>query len=85
MRLGVPEADISVLRAESVVWPDSSRGCPQPGMSYLMVLTDGVWIVLAHDGAVYEYRTDRTGTVFLCESTDKQRPVEGKAPGFGDS
>jgi hypothetical protein len=84
-RLGVPAADITVLRAEAVVWPDSSRGCPQPGMSYLMVLTDGAWIVLAHDGTVYEYHTDAVGNVALCENDAKQRPVEGKSPGFGDS
>lgn len=85
VRLGVDAGAITVVHAEMVVWPDSSRGCPQPGMAYLQVLTDGVWIVLSHEGTSYTYVTAADGTVFLCETTIKQRPVEGAPPGFGDS
>lgn len=76
-RLGVDEATIAVVRAESVVWPDSSYGCPQPGMNYLQVLSDGFWIVLSHDDVIYEYRGGGSVEVALCEASTKPRPVGG--------
>lgn len=68
-RLGVEEARIEVVSAELVVWPDSSLGCPRPGMQYLQVLTDGSRIRLSHDGTIYHYHTGgNTVTPFLCEN-----------------
>ena len=31
-RLNISPADIQVLDARAVVWPDRSLGCPRPGM-----------------------------------------------------
>ncbi len=67
-RLDVEPAAIEVTAAETVVWPDSSLGCPRPGMSYLQVLTDGFRITLAHDGTVYRYHGGgKRAEPFLCE------------------
>lgn len=66
-RLGVPEADISVVSAELVTWPDAGLGCRQKGRSYAQVLTDGSRTVLRHDGRLFAYHTGgRTAEPFLC-------------------
>ena len=67
-RLGVGAGTIVVLGAELVEWPDTSLGCPQPGMVYMQVPTDGSLIVLSHGGAEYRYHTGGSEYVpFLCE------------------
>lgn len=80
-RLGADPASIEIVTAEFVVWPDSALGCPQPGMAYLQVLTDGVRILLVHDGLTYSYHGGGNRDVFLCEQPSK--PVQGLAPGSG--
>lgn len=67
-RLEVGADAIAVISAELVEWSDASLGCPQPGMAYAQVPTDGSLIVLSHGGAEYRYHTG--GSVympFLCE------------------
>lgn len=76
-RLDVPAEEIEVVSAEAVTWGDTSLGCPQPGMRYAQVVTDGVLIVLAHDGVEYPFHAggDRPDP-FLCE----QAPDKGPTP-----
>jgi hypothetical protein len=45
-RKGIATEEITIERAEAVVWSDGSLGCPQPGMMYLQVLTPGYLVVL---------------------------------------
>lgn len=66
-RLDVPVADITVVAARSVVWPDGSIGCPQPDMLYTQVQVDGAWVRLAFDGGTYAYHTGGSRGLFLCE------------------
>ncbi len=56
---------ITVVSTEFVVWPDSSLGCPQPGMSYLQVQVEGAKVVLERAGIEYPYHSDGSRT-FLC-------------------
>lgn len=65
-RLGTAADAISTIAAVLVTWPDSSLGCPQPGMEYLQVLTDGAVIELEADGAVYRYHAGDGSGPFLC-------------------
>jgi hypothetical protein len=74
--LQVSADQISVISAQSVTWPDRSLGCPQPGMSYLQVLVDGVLIRLRVGGQVYEYHGGGGRPLFLCE----RRPGAKAAP-----
>ena len=74
-RLAVPVATIILLEAVPVVWPDSSLGCPQEGMFYTQVLTDGYLIRLEAEGNIYEYHANRDTYVFLCENPSS--PVPG--------
>jgi hypothetical protein len=65
-RLKLPEAQIALVRAEAVDWPDSSLGCPQPGMMYLQVVTPGYRLVLSAGGVSAEYHTDAGGRFVVC-------------------
>ncbi len=66
-RRGVDPAAIAVVDAREVTWSDSSLGCPEPGMSYMQVLTSGFLLVLEVDGVQYEYHGGTTGDLFFCE------------------
>ena len=73
--LSVSVTQISVLEAKQVVWPDSSLGCPQPGMKYLQVPEDGALIRLQVDGVDYNYHIGGSRGLFLCEKV-LQDPVK---------
>lgn len=65
-KLGVSPARIQVLKAEPVLWPDTSLGCPQPGMMYAQVITPGYQFILEYEGKQYDYHAGR-GHLVLCE------------------
>jgi hypothetical protein len=65
-RLGIDQAAISIVLVEEVVWGDGSHGCPQPGMAYTQVLTDGLRIILEADGQLYDYRSGGLSNPELC-------------------
>ena len=44
-RLDISPNQIALLSFEEVVWPDSSLGCPQPGMRYIQVPKDGAEVL----------------------------------------
>jgi len=78
-RLDVDEDAVTVVSADAVSWGDTSLGCPQPGMRYAQVVTDGTRIVLEHDGATYAYHSGGDRSPFLCE--EPERPVQdSKSP-----
>lgn len=66
-RLGVPADGIEVVTAITVTWPDTSLGCPKPGMSYPQTPVDGAMIVLRAGGKDYGYRAGGDKKPFLCE------------------
>lgn len=69
-RLGVDAGQIEVDSATLKQWPDSSLGCPQPGMQYAQMLTDGALIVLLHEGKTYKYHAGGSRTPFYCEGSN---------------
>jgi hypothetical protein len=73
-RLGVQPSDIATHAAVLVIWPDASLGCPQPGMRYAQVPTDGSVIELSHDGAFYRYHSGGGREPFLCQVPVKTAP-----------
>ena len=76
-RLTIAITEISLVEAKEVVWPDSSLGCPQPGMRYKQVPEDGALIVLEAQGTAYEYHNGGSRGLFLCEkglSSPKKPP-----------
>jgi len=66
-RLSVPADHVALVSAAAVVWPDSSLGCPQPGMRYKQVPEDGARIVLEARGRTYAYHNGGSRGLFLCE------------------
>jgi hypothetical protein len=68
-RLSIPVTQITFLESTSVVWPDASLGCPQPGIVYTQELTSGFLIHLEAGGKVYEYHADSNEQVILCRAT----------------
>lgn len=59
--------NLTLVRAEPVIWPDGSLGCPQPGVFYTQALVEGMWVVYDAGGALFDYRVDQRGRFFLCE------------------
>ncbi|MGD8402485.1 MAG: hypothetical protein PVJ21_02415 [Anaerolineales bacterium] len=74
-RLSIELTEISLTKAEEVVWSNASLGCPQPGMVYAEVLTPGYLILLEVNNMVYEYHASRGTEVIYCENP--MPPVEG--------
>ncbi len=48
-------------------WPDSSLGCPKPGMMYTQVITPGYLVVLDAGGKQYNVHTDSGGRAVVCQ------------------
>lgn len=67
-KLSIQKDQITLISVQSVVWSDSSLGCPQPDMYYLMVLTDGYRVVLAVEDQPYYYHANQKGYGVICES-----------------
>jgi hypothetical protein len=80
VRLDVDPADIELLTAVLVVWPNSALGCPDPKMSYAQVPVDGSVIELGVGERVYRYHTGGASELFLCE-----RPWSDSAANGGPS
>ena len=66
-RKGIDKAQIAVVAVKAVNWPDTSLGCPEPGMVYAQVITPGYRILLSYDGQVYEYHSDQGDRVVYCQ------------------
>lgn len=64
--LGVSSEEIEVIEVEEVEWPDTSLGCPQPGMAYAQVIVPGWRAVMRADDEVYEYHSG-AGHGVLCD------------------
>jgi len=82
-RLEISVSEILVISVEAVDWPDTSLGCPEPGMMYAQVITPGYLIVLEAAGQTYEYHTDRSDQVVLCQTNGENQPPSPK--GIDDS
>jgi hypothetical protein len=65
-RASVEKALIQLLSFEEVTWPDASLGCPQPGMRYRQVPTDGYRILFRVQGRDYAYHGDGCRGPFYC-------------------
>ena len=73
-RLSVSVDQINVGEVTEVEWSDSSLGCPQPGMSYLQVITPGYRLLLEAGGAQYEYHSSRDTYFVYCENPNPASP-----------
>ena len=79
-RLAIGPDDIELLEAGHVTWRDSSAGCPQPGMQYLQVLTNGTRIRLRAENKTYHYHSGGDRPPFFCANPSPIDPLP-----FGDA
>lgn len=66
-RKGIDKEQIAVVEVKAVNWPDTSLGCPEPGMVYAQVITPGYRILLSYNGQIYEYHSDQGDRLVCCE------------------
>ena len=55
-RLGIAAADVGVISVLARDFSDSSLDCPEPGMSYLQVITPGHQVIVEADGRRFDVR-----------------------------
>jgi len=67
-RIGVSPEDIAVVKVENVNWSDTCLGIHRPGVGCATVIVPGFLILLSTQGQTYEYHTDLSSRVLLCES-----------------
>ncbi len=60
-KMSVAIDEIREVSVEAVDWPDTSLGCPQPGMMYAQMITPGFRVKMAVKGQTVEYHTDASG------------------------
>src|SRR4051812_28094821 len=72
--LAVEPDSVQVVRWQAVNWPNSSLGCPKPGVAYLQVITPGWLVVVSAADRTLEYHTDQRARVVLCEGFRPRLP-----------
>ncbi len=77
--LGITPNEIRVVESLAVSWPDTSLGCPQPGLYYAQVITPGYRFVLEASGQRYPYHTDLGEQIILCMANPSS-PATEKPP-----
>ncbi len=80
-RLGVPPDRFTVRSVEPAEWPDSSLGCPRPGLNYRPVVTRGYQVVLEAEGRVSTVHVAGE-TAVLCEPPLPRNLRLAPAPGL---
>jgi hypothetical protein len=78
-RTGVPRADLAVMSAEAVTWPDGSLGCPQPGRMYTQALVPGYRVRIRAGSEVLDYHAGRGGVPAVCPAGQGQEPVQAES------
>lgn len=60
--------ELRILQVEPMTWDDASMGCPQEGMMYAQVVTEGFRITLQHPGGVAAVHLNgHNGTMLIAE------------------
>jgi hypothetical protein len=67
-RLSVSATQIKAIETKEAVWPDASLGCPQPGITYAQIPTQGYIIMLEYAGDKFEYHASIRGAPLYCEN-----------------
>jgi len=65
--LGVPVGELEVVDFTEVVWPDTSYGCPESGMSYAQGTQEGYRLILGAGGEQFPYHGGRDHAPILCQ------------------
>ena len=68
-RMDIDEMEIEVREVRTMIWQDTSLGCPPPGMMYAQVMQKGLLICLNVDEELYFYHSKAGDEPFLCENS----------------
>lgn len=71
-KLGISETLILLSQIEETEWNDASLGCPQKRLVYPQVITPGYRILLQYNTAIYEYHSNKLGTIVFCTAKNPQ-------------
>jgi hypothetical protein len=78
--LSIPATDVSLVSIEARKFSDSSLDCPEPGMAYQQVLTDGHHILVEADGRRFDVRV-ANGYGRICrQQKSNPAPPKSKTP-----
>jgi len=83
-RLQIDEAEVELLEARFVTWPNSALGCPEPDMMYTQALVPGYRIRLAAEDNTYYYHGARDRSPFHCPAERVGAPAAGNPEKSGD-
>ena len=78
--LRIPAEEIKVISAEAREFSDSSLDCPEPGMSYLQVITPGHQVIVEGNGRRFDIRVSG-GHGRVCHKAKRQPASPGNPPG----
>lgn len=76
-RLEIDEAEITVVDAGFVTWPNSALGCPEPDMMYTQALVPGYRIRLRADGELHHYHGASDRPPSHCPTDRVSEPAAG--------
>jgi hypothetical protein len=79
-RLTIDIANISLIEAVEMTWPNAALGCPSPGKVYATVRVPGYRVKLEANGTEYIYNTDLTGQVILCPEVNFDENIPPVTP-----
>ncbi len=71
-RLGLDPSLVTIMESTAVDFPDSSLGCPQPGMAYAQVITPGYRIRAEAEDAFFDVRVSGSRAI-ICENAPKRQ------------
>lgn len=69
-----PIEEMQLASVTAREWPDSSLGCPQPGMMYTQVITPGYLVILEAGGRQHNVHTDTGGRAVVCQRGQGRSP-----------
>lgn len=80
----LPAQNIELESAKAVQWPDSSLGCPQPGMMYAQIITPGYRVTLMESpNGKRHFVHIGAGRAIVCNKTNSTRSQTEKNLRFG--
>jgi hypothetical protein len=65
---GVSAADVKVISAQAVSWPNGALGCPKPGVMYTQAIVPGYRVELEASGRRFTYHASTRGALKRCDS-----------------
>lgn len=74
-RTGLARGELSVHHAEAVTWPDSSLGCPEPGMMYAQALVPGYRVRIRAGEQLLDYHGGVHGGLVPCPPERSHEPL----------